>query len=57
MRAAALCLTITIACAQSALAESEGHTLLFNPDSTTIPEAHQRAIFESLGYVLKRKEP
>ena len=52
MRAAALCLTIMIACAQSALAQSEGHTLLFIPDSTTIPEADQRAIFESLGYVV-----
>lgn len=45
MKTAALCLSITIACAQSALAQTEVHTLLFHPDSTTIPEADQRAIF------------
>ena len=52
MRAAALCLAITLACAQSALAQSEGLTLLFDPDSTTIPEADQRAIFVALGYAV-----
>jgi hypothetical protein len=52
VKAAALCLSITISCAQSALAQTQGHTLLFHPDSTTILEADQRAIFESLEYVV-----
>ena len=50
MKTAALCLFIMAACAQSALAQTEGLTLLFDSDSTTIPEADQRAIFESLEY-------
>ena len=50
MKAAALCLTITVACAHSAFAQSEGLTLLFHPDSTTISEADQRAIFDALEY-------
>ena len=52
MKAAALSLTITIAVAQSALGQNPGHTLLFHPDSTTIPEADQRSIFEALEYVV-----
>ena len=52
MKAAALCLSITIACAPSALAQTEGSTLLFHPDSTTISEADQRAIFDALEYTV-----
>jgi hypothetical protein len=49
MRIVGLCLLISLACAGSAHAQAEGYRILF-PDSTTIPEEDQRAIFEQLGY-------
>ena len=49
MRIVGLCLLISLACAKSAHAQAEGYQILF-PDSTTIPEEDQRAIFEQLGY-------
>jgi hypothetical protein len=48
MRSLPLCVTISIACAATLHAQTEGHQLLF-PDSTTISEEDQRAIFDQLG--------
>ena len=49
MRAFGLCVLISLVCAGSVHAQAEGYRILF-PDSTTIPEEDQRAIFEQLGY-------
>jgi hypothetical protein len=35
-----------------AIGQTEGQTLLFNPDSTTITEVDQRAIFDALDYLV-----
>jgi hypothetical protein len=50
MRALALLVLISLAGADVVLAQAEGYQILFNPDSTTIAEAGQRAIFDQLGY-------
>ena len=52
MKAAAICLSLAIVSVPTALGQTQGHTLLFNPDSTTIAEADQRAIFDALDYLV-----
>ena len=52
MKAAAFCLCLTIASVPCALGQTQGHSLLFDPDATTITEADQRAIFDALDYVV-----
>ena len=52
MKAAVLCISLTIVSVHGAIGQTEGHTLLFNPDSTTITEVDQRAIFDALDYLV-----
>lgn len=52
MRTLAFCVLISLAGAGTALAQVEGYRLLFLPDSTTISEDDQRAIFGLLGYTV-----
>jgi hypothetical protein len=52
MRALAICALISLAGADAMLAQAEGYRILFNPDSTTISEDDQRAIFDQLGYTV-----
>lgn len=50
MRTLAFCALISLVGADAMLAQVEGYRILFPPDSITISEDDQRAIFDQLGY-------